>query len=59
MNLKTKTPEEMAKVILKVLNVEDKPEAVLVEAYLIAMVKQHREDAVSEHLRLQSKGQVF
>lgn len=44
-----KTPKEMTNDILSALRMKDAPEAILVEAYLEAMIKQHRKEAVKEY----------
>ena len=45
-----KSPKEMADDILSSVGKKDAPEKILVEAYLEAMIKQHRAEAVKEHI---------
>ncbi len=50
----TKKPEEMASDILSSLRIPNAPEKVLVEAYLEAMIKQHKREAVQEYINNQN-----
>jgi hypothetical protein len=49
-----KNHTEMASDILSSLRVPNAPEKVLVEAYLEAMIKQHRREAVQEYINNQN-----
>jgi REP element-mobilizing transposase RayT len=49
-----KNHEEMASDILSSLRIPNAPEKVLVEAYLEAMIKQHKREAVQEYINNQN-----
>ena len=50
-----KSPQEMTSDILKSLNKQNAPEAILLETYLEIMIKRHRAEAVQEYIDSQSK----
>lgn len=50
----TKNHTEMASDILSSLRIPNAPEKVLVEAYLEAMIKQHKREAVQEYINNQN-----
>lgn len=50
-----KSPQEMTSDILKSLNKQDAPEAILLETYLEVIIKRHRAEAVQEYIDSQKE----
>jgi hypothetical protein len=52
-----KSPQEMTSDILKSLNKQGAPEAILIETYLEVIIKRHRAEAVLEYIDSQNEKQ--
>lgn len=50
-----KSPQEMTSDILKSLNKQNAPEAILLETYLEVIIKRHRAEAVQEYIDSQNE----
>jgi len=53
----TKSPQEITSDILKSLNKQGAPEAILIETYLEVIIRRHRAEAVLEYIDSQSEKQ--
>jgi hypothetical protein len=53
----TKSPQEITSDILKSLNKQGAPEAILLETYLEVIIKRHRAEAVLEYIDSQNEKQ--
>jgi hypothetical protein len=53
--MSAKTPQEITSDILKSLNKQDAPEAILLETYLGVIIKRHRAEAIQEYIDSQNE----